>query len=41
MAAEARKAVIKSGDMADSLQQDAVDSALAVSALLLGVARPG
>ena len=31
MAAEARKAVIKNGDMADSLQQDAVDSALAVS----------
>ncbi len=31
MAAEARKAVIKNGDMADILQQDAVDSALAVS----------
>jgi len=31
MAAEARKAVIKNGDMADNLQQDAVDSALAVS----------
>ena len=31
MAAEARRAVIKSGDMADSMQQDAIDSALAVS----------
>ena len=31
MAAEARRAVVKSGDMADSMQQDAIDSALAVS----------
>ncbi len=31
MATEAKKAVIKSGDMADSMQQDAIDSATAVS----------
>ena len=30
MAAEARKAVIKHADMIDTLQQDAIDTAIAV-----------
>ena len=37
MATEARKAVIKNADMIDTLQQDAIDTAIAVPCLHFGL----